>query len=144
MSRKRIFAILCCAIGWAVCLSANAQINKELVESANPEPPVPMPHLDPDNPDVIRLSKDPNRDMWRTEVDYSQFPDREAGPINLQRYEAQLETVGIKTFFQKPLALTPEDLRKGKIDVDRIGPREYITTANRLRASIGIGKRPAA
>jgi hypothetical protein len=30
--------------------------------------------------------------------------------------------------------------RTGKIDVDRLGPREYITRASRLRAS--VGKRP--
>jgi hypothetical protein len=27
--------------------------------------------------------------------------------------------------------------RLGKIDVDRLGPREYITSARRLRASVG-------
>lgn len=114
MNKQRITTI---SLALMLPLAATAQMNKALVEAANPEPPEPMPHIDPNNPDVMRLSKDPARDMWRTEVDASQFPEREAGPMNLQRYEAQLETVGIKTFFQKPLCLTPEDLIAGEVDV---------------------------
>ena len=104
-------------IALATAIGTNAQINKALVDAAKPEAPEPMPHIDPDNPDVIKLRKDPTRDMWRTEVDPKAFTSRDAGPMNLQRYEAQLETVGIKTFFQKPLALTQEDLIKGEVDV---------------------------
>ena len=76
------------------------------MDKAPKEQPAPFPHIDPDNPDVIRLSMDENRDMWRTEVDPEAFTKREDGPINLQRYEAQLETVGIKTFF--PTAALPD------------------------------------
>ena len=111
------------AVVFAMSISAHslAQINKDHVEKAPKEERAPMPHLDPDDPDVIRLREDPARDMWRTDVDPSNFPSREPGPINLQRYEAYLENVGIKTFFQRPLALTPEDLEAGAVDVAIFG-----------------------
>ena len=43
----------------------DAQINKEIAENAPNENVGPMPHLDPDNPNVIRLKEDPARDLWR-------------------------------------------------------------------------------
>ena len=107
--------VICVPVG------AVAQINKDHVEKAPKEERVPMPHIDPDNPDVIRLREDPTRDMWRTTVDPSDFTGRDAGPINLQRYEAQTEPIGIKTFFQRPYAMTQEDLIAGKVDVAIFG-----------------------
>lgn len=82
---------------------------------------MPMPHIDPDNPDVIRLKQDPARDIWREERDYSKDPERASGPVSLQGYEAQLETVGVKTFFQQPFAWTPEDLKTGDVDIALFG-----------------------
>ena len=73
-------------------------INKALVDAAPKEEPAPMPHLDADNPDVILLREDPARDMWREKRDYSKDPKRTPGPVSLQRYEAQMENVGVKTF----------------------------------------------
>ena len=125
MKQKFYRTVFACA-GFSLALGADAKpadgpINKHLVEAAPKEELVPMPHLDPDNPDVIRLRKDPTREMWRTTVDPNQFTKREAGPINLQRYEANMETVGIKTFFQKPLCITQEDLIAGGVDVAIFG-----------------------
>ena len=97
-------------------------INKDLVDEAPKEKRVLMPHIDPNNPNVIKLrADDPSKDAWRTRVDLSKFPKRAPGPINLQRYEAYLEPCGIKTFFQRPLALTPKDLTAGKADVAFFG-----------------------
>ena len=106
--------------GVLVCGGANAQINKELVEAAPEEDWAPMPHIDPDNPDVIRLRDDEARDMWRVNRDYS-GDGRTPGPVSLQRYEAQLENVGVKTFFQQPFAWTQEDLIAGEVDIAFFG-----------------------
>ena len=120
--------IIQAVLAGSLCFSASAlaQINKDLVEAANPEPPELMPHIDPDNPDVIRLKKAPNRDMWRTEVDYGLFPDREAGPMNLQRYEAQLETI--------------EPLAEGEgpvVEIDTADPDAAAGAAARIGALVG-------
>ena len=97
-------------------------INADIVAKAKPEPPTPWPHKDPNNPNVIVLDgTDKSKDLWRTPVDTTLFPKREPGPINLHRYQLHLENQGIKTFFQRPLALTQEDLKAGKIDVAMFG-----------------------
>ena len=44
-----------------------------------------MPWKDPDNADVIVLEEE-SRDSWRKRRDTSKDPEREAGPINPQRY----------------------------------------------------------
>ena len=97
-------------------------INQDLVAQAPEEERVPWPHVDPDDPNVIRLRPDDEgKDLWRTRLDPSQFTARAPGPINLQRYALHLEPSGIKTFFQRPLALTPEDLKAGEVDVAIFG-----------------------
>ena len=96
-------------------------INKHIVDKALIEEPVPMPHLDSNNPEVIKLREDPARDMWRQKRDYSKDPKRTPGPISLQRYEAQLENIGVKTFFQRSFAWTQEDLQAGNVDVAIFG-----------------------
>jgi len=96
-------------------------INKALVDAAPKEELAPMPHLDPNNPDVILLREDPARDMWREKRDYSKDPKRAPGPVSLQRYEAQMENIGVKTFFQQPYAWTQEDLIAGKVDIAFFG-----------------------
>jgi agmatinase len=55
--------------------------------------------------------------FWKLRRDRSKQPKREPGPIDLQRYEASLAYSGIATFMGLPLALTPEDLKAGKVDV---------------------------
>ena len=98
-----------------------AQINLELVKKAPKEEPAPMPHIDPNDDSVMKISRDKSTDVWRDVIDYSNNPKRDAGPMNIQRYEIQLEPVGIKTFFQRPVALTQEDLIAGKVDVAIFG-----------------------
>jgi len=114
-----------CVLSFLLVLAASTSwaepINKHLVDKAPKEEPAPMPHLDPKNPDVIKLREDPARDMWRQKRDYSKDPKRTPGPVSLQRYEAQLENVGVKTFFQQPYAWTQEDLKAGKVDVAIFG-----------------------
>jgi len=46
---------------------------------------------------------------------------REDGPINVNRYLREGAKLGIPTFFNLPIALTPEDLLAGEIDVAIMG-----------------------
>ena len=59
--------------------------------------------------------------FWKLRRDRSRHPKREPGPIDLQRYEAALAYAGIATFMGLPLALTPEDLKAGKVEVAIVG-----------------------
>ncbi len=47
-------------------------------------------------------------------------PRRDAGPININRYFSSRNS-GIKTFANAPIALTPDDLTAGKVDVAIVG-----------------------
>lgn len=44
-------------------------------------------------------------------------PERQPGPIRVNRYQFELAWMGIQTFLKLPLCLTPEDLRAGSVDV---------------------------
>ena len=70
---------------------------------------------------VIPLdSDDPSYNAWRTpREDLNE--GREPGPINVQRYASGLSWQGIPTFFHLPVALTPEDLAAGKVEVAIMG-----------------------
>ena len=102
-------------------ISAHAQINKHLVEQAPKEEPAPMPHIDPADPDRPKVTGDKSTNIWRSERDTNRNPQRTPGPIDIQRYDIQLEPVGIKTFFQLPIALSQGDLVAGEVDVAIFG-----------------------
>lgn len=70
---------------------------------------------------VIPLdTKDPGYNMWqKTRDDLGK--GREPGPINVQRFPGGPGWAGIPTFFKLPIALTPEDLKAGDVDVAIIG-----------------------
>ena len=76
-----------------------------------------MPGVKP----VIPLNtQDPTYDLWKTpRKDLSK--DRKAGPINIQRYSGGTGWNGIPSFFRLPIALTPEDLKAGNVDVAMLG-----------------------
>lgn len=57
---------------------------------------------------------------WKTKRPQSWNPKRDPGPININRYISDWES-GIKTFANAPIALTPEDLSAGKVDVAIVG-----------------------
>jgi len=75
------------------------------------EPPTDFPHLNPDDPTV---------DLWRTPRADLQG-DRPPGLIDLHRYPLGMSSHGIATFMQRPVALTPADLRAGEVDVAMVG-----------------------
>jgi hypothetical protein len=87
---------------------------------------------DPDNPgeyaplregekSVIPLdTKDPSYNLWQTPRD-DLTKGREPGPINVQRFQGGAGWSGIPTFFKLPIALTPEDLKAGDVDIAIFG-----------------------
>ena len=87
---------------------------------------------DPDNPDhqapigpgekpVIPLdTEDPGYNIWQTPRD-NLTEGREPGLINIQRFHGGAGWQGIPSFFKLPLALTPEDLAAGDVDVAIMG-----------------------
>ena len=116
-SANRLPRALCAAVSLLACAAAPAQIHKELVESAPKEEPAPMPHIDPAEPDKLLIRQDDSTDIWRA----LRERDREPGPMNLSRYALNFEPTGVKTFFGLPVAVTPEDLLAGKVDVAIFG-----------------------
>ena len=78
---------------------------------------------DADQGDIIKLNpEDESIGFTRTLLrDTSKDPKREPGPINIQRTDGGLAFFGIPSFFRLPDALTPEDLKAGKVDVALMG-----------------------
>lgn len=71
---------------------------------------------------VIPLdTKDSTYNVWQKLRDFSKDPKREPGPINVQKYDLGFSWMGIPTFFHAPVALTPEDLKAGKVEVAVMG-----------------------
>ncbi len=70
---------------------------------------------------VIPLdTNDPAYNLWQTPRD-DLMEGREPGPINIQRYSGGAGWSGIPTFYKLPIALTPEDLKAGDVDIALIG-----------------------
>jgi agmatinase len=89
--------------------------------TAAEEPPT-EPWQDPSNPSSVILNPDdPTLNLWRERRDTSNDPKREPGPINLERYKQGFRYHGMPTFLHQPVALTPEDLVAGKVDVAIFG-----------------------
>lgn len=87
---------------------------------------------------VIPLNKDdPTYDLWKLRRD-DLSKGREPGPINVQRFPGGTGWMGIPTFFRLPVALVPEDLKVGKVDVALIGAYTDMGTGQR-GASRGPG-----
>lgn len=122
MKISRILATtLCLGITFSISFATAQPVNKALVDAAPREEPAPMPHIDPNDPDRPRVSGDESTNMWRSERDPNRNPQRTPGSIDIQRYDIQLEPVGIKTFYQLPVALNQEDLVASEVDIAIFG-----------------------
>ncbi len=76
----------------------------------------------PEDEAVIRLDgSDPTLNEWKKVRDMSKDVKRDPGPINVQRFAGGMGWQGIPTFFNLPVALTPEDLRAGQVNVAILG-----------------------
>jgi hypothetical protein len=71
-----------------------------------------------DQPNIALNVDSPRFNAWRMQRPRSMDPAREAGPISLGRYGT---SGGPPTFGGFPLALTPEDLIAGEVDVAIVG-----------------------
>ena len=70
----------------------------------------------------IPLNTDsPGFNSWKTRRPAEFDTPRDAGPININRYLSASPKQGIPTFFNLPVALTPEDLVAGEVDVAIMG-----------------------
>ena len=78
-----------------------------------------QPWRDPDNPLIMNL--DEGWDIYYQRRDRSEDPKREPGPIDMQRYAAVSGINGFPTYLGLPVALTPEDLVAGEVDVAIVG-----------------------
>ena len=97
-------------------------VNEDLIPKERTWKLIRDPWIDPDDPTVIKLNPDdPLIHSYNKRRDLSAYPDREPGLINVHRYEVHMENVGVPTFFRRPMALTPEDLRAAKVDVAIFG-----------------------
>lgn len=67
---------------------------------------------------------DPTGEAWAIIRD-DLSKGREPGPINIQRFPGGMPWIGIPTFFNLPVALTPEDLKAGQVEVAILGAEFY-------------------
>ncbi len=92
------------------------------------------------NPDAIPMEpRDPSKDVRKLRRDPNDNPKREPGPINIQKTVGGTWNMGIPTFFRLPVALGPEDLKAGKVEVAFFGASVDISTGQR-----GTGYGPLA
>ena len=83
--------------------------------------PEEIDRIDKGEKPIVKLNADdPTYDVWKKMRD-DLSEGREPGPINVQRYVGGMPWVGIPTFFHLPVALTPEDLKAGNVEVAIFG-----------------------
>jgi agmatinase len=94
----------------------------DAAESFDPKTAEPLIDMMRENPNAIPLDpRDPTRDVTALSRDCHDNPKREAGPINIQKTLGGLAYQGIPTFFRAPVALCPEDLKAGGVDIAIMG-----------------------
>ena len=64
---------------------------------------------------------DPSYNAWRQLRDLSKDPKREAGVINVQKYDFGMSFNAMPTFFNLPIAMSPADLKASKVEVAVMG-----------------------
>jgi arginase family enzyme len=116
---KMIYRSLCFSFIFVIPLliqTANAQFFEY-----DPNDPGEYAPLREGEKAVIPLdTEDPAYNVWQTTRD-DLMKGREPGPINIQRFPGGPGFMGIPTFFKLPIALTPEDLKAGDVDVAIVG-----------------------
>ena len=105
---------------------ANAQLVDPTPDGEGESAPIQAGDADsiPLNPE------DPTFNVWKTLRD-DLSEGREPGPINIQKFYGGFGFTGIPSFFRLPVALTPEDLVAGSIDVLIMG--EYTDAGGGMR-----------
>ena len=106
----------------ALFLKADADDKKPktLMEQMYADPKGTIHDRDDPSADLLSLFRDPNDN-----------PKREPGPINIQKTVGGFSHWGIPTFFRQPVALGPEDLKAGKVEVAFMGACVDLSTGMR-------------
>src|SRR5262245_16908864 len=103
--------------------STRGKVPQRTPKPAGPSPsgttPIPDELAREIRPDLWAPT-DPGFRLW-TPRDGSGDPRREAGPFWPHRQARGPAWLGIPTFFRLPVALNPEDLRAGRVDVALFG-----------------------
>jgi len=104
----------------ALAIAISSLIASLLVGAANAQESAFDKAYDPKSKTIRLNPDDPTGDIIFKKRDFSK-DNRPPGPINVQRTVAGLAWHGIPTFFRLPVALTPEDLKAGKVEVAIMG-----------------------
>lgn len=108
-------------IGWLVVLGLSSQPAYAVFYEHDPDDPETSAPMREGEKAVIPLdTDDPGYNVWQQTRD-DLMEGREPGPINIQRFPGGPGFMGIPTFFKLPIALTPEDLKAGDVDVAIVG-----------------------
>ena len=115
MSKTRAYAIVA-----ALMLMMPMHVGAQFFEHDPNDPDQNAPFKEGEQPVIPLDTTDPAYDLWQTPRD-DLSSGRDAGPINVQRFHGGAGWQGIPTFFKLPIALTPEDLTAGDVDVAIFG-----------------------
>ena len=113
MKTINLFVMLLVVASASNCYAQGAMLNHDMEKQA--------PIREGEKAVIPLDTKDPSYNLWQTLRDFSKDPKREPGPINVQKYPMGMSWFGIPTFFHQPIALTPEDLKAGKVEVAIMG-----------------------
>lgn len=116
---KRIFPLLFLFIAATILIAGQAFA----AEAFDPKTEKTLIQMMQESPDSIPLEpRDPSKDVrvLRRGVE-DRSGDRKQGPINIQQTMGGAAYMGIPTFFKSPVAMTPEDLIAGKVDIAIMG-----------------------
>ncbi len=105
--------VLCC-----LCLASSSYAQVGVLDN-NPETQAPF--RKGEKPVIALDTEDPTFNVWKKLRDFSKDTKRDPGPINIHQYDMAPFWLGIPTFFHLPVALTPEDLKAGKVEVAIMG-----------------------
>ncbi|MEA3274198.1 MAG: agmatinase family protein [Pseudomonadota bacterium] len=110
-------------------LPLNASLAAGPADTTTPKPIIEM---FADSPDAIPLDpRDESRDVSILFRDCSEIKERKPGPIDIQRTVGGLAYQGIPTFFRAPVALCPQDLKAGGVEVAIMGASQDMSVGQR-------------
>ncbi len=121
---KIVASLVACITLLACSFTGNvlAQKDTSAEKAAEVTTDKPIFNMFDESPDAIPLDpRDPSRDPRNLYRDPNDNPKREPGPINIQKTVGGMAYQGIPTFFRAPVALGPEDLKAGNVDVAILG-----------------------
>lgn len=113
-----IFISICLIVFFSITGVAPALAAGEF----DPKTDKPIIELFRESPNAVPLEpRDPTKDLINFYRDCSKIEGREPGPIDIQRTIGGTGKMGIPTFFRAPVALCPQDLVAGKVDIAIMG-----------------------